>query len=196
MSNWTDERIARLKVLWAEGLSASQIAGELRGISRNAVIGKVFRLGLPGRAARQRVHTAVPSAVIPRRRVRGAISSLTAASVPRIIQRRARTTPNNLRVKKEGRTFEPDVVALPSESPEPFKCRRVTLMKRTEHQCGWIIGATAGPKTKMCGAKKEIGVSYCAFHAKLSRGHSAPEWTPERRAKFLKSTGIGAAAAP
>ena len=48
--NWTDERVEKLKRLWAEGLSASQIAAQLGGVSRNAVIGKVHRLNLPGRA--------------------------------------------------------------------------------------------------------------------------------------------------
>src|ERR1041385_458667 len=47
---WTDERVAQLTKLWADGLSASQIAAELGGITRNAVIGKVHRLGLSGRA--------------------------------------------------------------------------------------------------------------------------------------------------
>src|SRR5246127_3490779 len=49
---WTDERVENLKKLWGEGLSASQIAAELGGITRNAVIGKVHRLGLSGRAKR------------------------------------------------------------------------------------------------------------------------------------------------
>lgn len=48
--NWTDERVEKLKKLWSEGLSASQIAAQLGGVSRNAVIGKVHRLALPGRA--------------------------------------------------------------------------------------------------------------------------------------------------
>ena len=46
--SWTDERVELLKKLWADGLSASQIAAELGGITRNAVIGKVHRLGLSG----------------------------------------------------------------------------------------------------------------------------------------------------
>ena len=46
---WTDERVENLKKLWQEGLSASQIAGRLGGVTRNAVIGKVHRLGLSGR---------------------------------------------------------------------------------------------------------------------------------------------------
>ena len=46
---WTDERVELLKKLWADGLSASQIANELGSVTRNAVIGKVHRLGLSGR---------------------------------------------------------------------------------------------------------------------------------------------------
>ena len=48
--SWTDERIATLKKMWEGGSTASQIADELGGVSRNAVIGKVHRLGLAGRA--------------------------------------------------------------------------------------------------------------------------------------------------
>src|SRR5712672_1196005 len=58
---WTDERVELLKKLWADGLSASQIAAELGGITRNAVIGKVHRLGLSGRAKS-------PSSATPRPR--------------------------------------------------------------------------------------------------------------------------------
>ena len=49
--SWTDERIDRLTKMWEGGATASQIADELGGVSRNAVIGKVHRLGLSGRAA-------------------------------------------------------------------------------------------------------------------------------------------------
>src|ERR1700754_4775 len=47
--SWTDERIDRLKELWSQGKTASQIAEELGGVSRNAVIGKAHRLGLQSR---------------------------------------------------------------------------------------------------------------------------------------------------
>ncbi|MCK5576205.1 MAG: GcrA cell cycle regulator, partial [Sphingomonadales bacterium] len=48
--SWTDDRIAQLKKCWDKGLSASQIATELgEGVTRNAVIGKVHRLGLSNR---------------------------------------------------------------------------------------------------------------------------------------------------
>ncbi len=51
---WTEERVAELKKLWAEGHSASQIAKRLGSVTRNAVIGKVHRLGLSGRATPSR----------------------------------------------------------------------------------------------------------------------------------------------
>jgi len=47
--SWTDERIERLRAMWTEGKTASQIADELGGVSRNAVIGKAHRLGLDSR---------------------------------------------------------------------------------------------------------------------------------------------------
>ena len=52
--SWTDERIDQLKQMWERGMTASQIAEELGGVSRNAVIGKVHRLGLAGRASPSR----------------------------------------------------------------------------------------------------------------------------------------------
>ncbi len=58
---WTDDRVEQLKKLWDSGLSASQIAAELGNVTRNAVIGKVHRLGLSGRAKS-------PSSAAPRQR--------------------------------------------------------------------------------------------------------------------------------
>ena len=55
---WTEERVEMLKQLWTDGLSASQIARKMGGVTRNAVIGKVHRLGLSGRATPARVTTA------------------------------------------------------------------------------------------------------------------------------------------
>ncbi|MCB1360366.1 MAG: GcrA cell cycle regulator, partial [Rhodobacteraceae bacterium] len=49
--SWTDERVEMLKKMWAEGKSASQIAKELGSVTRNAVIGKVHRLGLSSRTS-------------------------------------------------------------------------------------------------------------------------------------------------
>src|SRR4029077_11918772 len=57
---WPDERVELLKKLWGEGLSASQIAGRLGSVTRNAVIGKVHRLGLSGRATTSRMKSHRP----------------------------------------------------------------------------------------------------------------------------------------
>ena len=64
--SWTDERVELLRKLWQDGLSASQIAGELgNGITRNAVIGKVHRLGMSGRVKPPSAATALPRAPKP-----------------------------------------------------------------------------------------------------------------------------------
>ena len=66
--SWTDERVETLKKMWAEGQSASQIAKELGGVTRNAVIGKVHRLGLSNRAGiseSEESEAAAPAAAAP-----------------------------------------------------------------------------------------------------------------------------------
>ncbi len=60
-ANWSDDRVEQLKTLWTEGLSASQIARALGGVTRNAVIGKVHRLGLAGRASPAAQRAAPPA---------------------------------------------------------------------------------------------------------------------------------------
>ncbi|MGB3846621.1 MAG: GcrA family cell cycle regulator, partial [Sphingopyxis sp.] len=64
--SWTDERIEQLRNMWEKGLTASQIADELGGVSRNAVIGKAHRLGLKSRPspvkATEKVKPAKPAA--------------------------------------------------------------------------------------------------------------------------------------
>ncbi len=57
LPSWTEDRVKTLSELWREGLSAAEIARRLGGVTRNAVIGKVYRLGLSGRAAPSRPST-------------------------------------------------------------------------------------------------------------------------------------------
>ncbi|MFC3088216.1 GcrA family cell cycle regulator, partial [Tabrizicola soli] len=69
--SWTDERVETLKRMWGEGQSASQIAKELGGVTRNAVIGKVHRLGLSNRVGGKEEEeeaqaTPAPAAAAPR----------------------------------------------------------------------------------------------------------------------------------
>jgi GcrA cell cycle regulator len=60
--SWTDERIDQLKQMWERGMTASQIAEELGGVSRNAVIGKAHRLGLQARPSPVRATDSTPKA--------------------------------------------------------------------------------------------------------------------------------------
>ncbi|OAN56058.1 GcrA family cell cycle regulator [Sphingobium sp. TCM1] len=65
--SWTDERIDQLKAMWERGLTASQIADELGGVSRNAVIGKAHRLGLQSRPSPVKANEAPKKAAPPRK---------------------------------------------------------------------------------------------------------------------------------
>ena len=87
--SWTDERVETLKRMWAEGQSASQIAKELGGVTRNAVIGKVHRLGLSnrvtgasGRDEEEVEAPAAPPAAAPRAEAPRAAEPLRAEPAP------------------------------------------------------------------------------------------------------------------
>ena len=66
--SWTDERIDQLKAMWERGLTASQIADELGGVSRNAVIGKAHRLGLQSRPSPVKANEVPKKAAAPLRK--------------------------------------------------------------------------------------------------------------------------------
>lgn len=66
--SWTDERIDQLKAMWEKGLTASQIADELGGVSRNAVIGKAHRLGLQSRPSPVKANEVPKKAPVPVRK--------------------------------------------------------------------------------------------------------------------------------
>ncbi|HLS18833.1 MAG TPA: GcrA family cell cycle regulator [Paracoccaceae bacterium] len=78
--SWTDERVETLKELWAEGKSASQIAKEMGGVTRNAVIGKVHRLGLSNRAKAAAAAAEEPKAAAKPAENAGAKAKTTPAS--------------------------------------------------------------------------------------------------------------------
>ena len=154
--SWTDERVEQLKKMWLDGLSASQIAGELaNGITRNAVIGKVHRLGLSGRAK-----TPAPAPARPRKAREGedapqTIAPMThgalalAADVQPVAAPAPRAASNN------------DVVIPMSE--------RVTIMDLRESMCRWPLGDPTSADFRYCGAKMQIGVGpYCAHHARIA----------------------------
>ncbi len=160
LATWTDERVELLKKLWNDGLSASQIAGELGGVTRNAVIGKVHRLGLSGRAkapasasaaARQRKPAPPrPNAPFaPAPAVRG-----NTALAP---QARIQTEP---RPEHKPEPLDPNVVV-------PFS-ERVTIMELRENMCRWPMGDPTHPDFRFCGLKTDTGVPYCGYHSRIA----------------------------
>lgn len=154
--SWTDERVELLKKLWTEGLSASQIASRMGGVTRNAVIGKVHRLGLSGRATPTR--TARPR---PRR--------ARAPSHPSG-QTMFRSSGNTaLKVQQE---MEPE--AAPEPEPTPIReieippGERRTILTLTEHTCKWPIGDPGDEEFHFCGRKPQAGMPYCPHHARIA----------------------------
>jgi GcrA cell cycle regulator len=159
--SWTDERVELLRKLWNEGLSASQVAAELGGgITRNAVIGKIHRLGLAERAK-------APSA--PRPRVaRSPRSQAGARSHGHVVGNVALAFAPRAHIAPAVRLDE-DVVIPMSE--------RVTLLELRESMCRWPMGDPTTPEFRFCGAKAPAGAGpYCAYHA-----HVAYQPVQERR---------------
>ncbi|MBA4754430.1 MAG: GcrA cell cycle regulator [Sphingobium sp.] len=81
--SWTDERIDQLKGMWERGLTASQIAEELGGVSRNAVIGKAHRLGLQSRPSPVKANDAPKKAPAPPRKPASPAPTVEAEAAPR-----------------------------------------------------------------------------------------------------------------
>lgn len=151
--SWNDERIELLKKLWGEGLSASQIAAEIGGISRNAVIGKVHRLGLSGRAK-------APAAVAPRARK-------PRASTPRPAYSRGNLA-FALRASPEEQT-EPDLepIANVFENVVPIG-QRCSILELNESTCRWPLGEPGREDFAYCGGRTVEGLPYCGYHARIA----------------------------
>lgn len=156
---WTDERVELLKKLWSEGLSASQIAGRLGGVTRNAVIGKVHRLGLAGRAttSRMKTHRARPRMAQPQ------TAAAAGAKRPQKPQRFATVGNPALRALYQPEA-EPFVPAL-EELDIPLKERK-TIQTLGECHCRWPIGDPQHADFHFCGKEKVAGLPYCQFHAR------------------------------
>ncbi|MFN3627560.1 GcrA family cell cycle regulator [Parvibaculum sp.] len=148
---WTDERVELLKKLWAEGLSASQVAKQLGGVTRNAVIGKVHRLGLSGRATPSRPARARPQA--PRTLVRGRPDPLTAEARHEDLGHDTGSERREV-ARAEERGLEP--------------AERATVLTLTEHTCKWPIGDPGRPGFHFCGRGADHGSPYCTDHARMA----------------------------
>ena len=146
---WTDDRVDLLKKLWAEGLSASQIAGRLGSVSRNAVIGKVHRLGLSGRATTSRMKSHRP-----RQRM----------ASKRMAKSRYATIGNPaLRALYNAET---NVYLPPTEELVIPVAERKSIQTLTEVTCRWPIGDPQHTEFHFCGKNKVPGLPYCEFHAR------------------------------
>ena len=143
---WTEERVEMLKKLWADGLSASQIAAELGGITRNAVIGKVHRLGLSGRAKS-------PSSSAPRPRKP---RSSTMMRVPRAHIRGNTALAYDYAVEPE-----PELIEIPVE-------QRKTLLQLNEATCHWPVGDPGSTDFFFCGGQANEGSPYCNYHSRVA----------------------------
>ncbi len=150
--SWTDERVARLAKLWADGLSASQVAAELGGVTRNAVIGKVHRLGLSGRAKPAGKSGGGPKRKASSTRRKGDGGSIRS---PRVNRRTG-----DIAIAVKPAPVEEEVVA-----PES---KKLTLMELTETTCRWPNGDPTMPGFSFCGHKTDDDKPYCKFHNKLA----------------------------
>ncbi len=156
--SWTDERIDLLRKLWLDGLSASRIAAELAdGVTRNAVIGKVHRLGLSGRVKA----VAPPAQVRPRE------------AAPQVPVRPAAVAPH-----RSGPLRSPVALAAPSHTAlQPQRASGdvvpmsdcVTIMDLRESMCRWPVGDPMSSEFRYCGDKASAGEGpYCAFHSRMA----------------------------
>jgi GcrA cell cycle regulator len=191
--SWTDERVETLKKMWAEGQSASQIAKELGGVTRNAVIGKVHRLGLsnrvgPGGAEDDEVVLAAsrpdprpepeadpfpphgapadaPRPTDPPRATaeRPAPAPANGATVTPLPVRKA-IIPAGQPLPPQPSANEISPEALASVREVEKRAKRLTLMELTERTCKWPIGDPATDDFWFCGLPSLPGKPYCEAH--------------------------------
>src|SRR5262249_38365017 len=147
---WTDDRVELLKRLWTDGLSASQIAAELGGITRNAVIGKVHRLGLSGRAKS-------PSSTVPRPR------KPRAPGMMRLPRPSMRGNTPLATMYGTAVQSEPELV----ENIIPIG-QRGSLLALKDSKCGGPIGDPGTPEFFFCGGTPVEGLPYCNYHSRVA----------------------------
>jgi len=189
--SWTDERVEQLKKMWGEGLSASQIAKELGGVTRNAVIGKVHRLGLSNRtaggsaaeakpakpaakakpakpaapkaAAKPAAETAKTAAAASSKNAASSDDDDSPAPIPMSAARRAIIPAGQpLPPQPSANEIDPEALARVSEVEKTAK--RLNLMELTERTCKWPVGDPATDDFWFCGLPSEAGKPYCEAH--------------------------------
>jgi len=185
--SWTDERVETLKKMWGDGQSASQIAKELGGVTRNAVIGKVHRLGLSNRAGTGAAAPAAKHAPKekPSETVEAPSAKPTNKPAPKAKPSMAVAITEELDLDENGipisaarRAIIPAGQPLPPQpsaneiSPEALAkvnevektAKRLTLMELTEKTCKWPVGDPATEDFWFCGLPVQQGKPYCEAH--------------------------------
>ena len=158
--SWTDERVELLKKMWSEGQSASQIAKELGGVTRNAVIGKVHRLGLSNRsggAAPAAKRDPAPAAK-PAEEEEPAPATVAATPARKQIIPAGQPLPP----QPSANEISPEALAKVSEIEK--KAKKLTLMELTERTCKWPVGDPATEDFWFCGLPVQAGKPYCEAH--------------------------------
>ena len=178
--SWTDERVEKLKKMWGEGQSASQIAKELGGVTRNAVIGKVHRLGLSNRSGgggakadskpKAAPKTEAKPKPAPKAKPTPEPAAEAAAPAPEPVP--ARPTPparkaiipagQPLPPQPSANEISPEALAKVSEVEK--KAKRLSLMELTERTCKWPVGDPATDDFWFCGLPVQQGKPYCEAH--------------------------------
>ncbi|MEL6609357.1 MAG: GcrA family cell cycle regulator [Pseudomonadota bacterium] len=174
--SWTDERVEILKKMWGEGQSASVIAKELGGVTRNAVIGKVHRLGLSNRAGATGTAKAAPKKEAAKPAAAAKAKPAAAATPPTPEPKTESATPEarpaNLRKiipagqplppQPSANEISPEALAKVNEVEKTAK--KISLMELTERTCKWPIGDPATEDFWFCGLPVQAGKPYCEAH--------------------------------
>jgi GcrA cell cycle regulator len=162
---WTEDRVETLKKLWADGLSASQIAGKLgMGVTRNAVIGKVHRLNLAGRVT-------APRNQAPRAQRKAPGTG--GPSIPRSPSAPSMPTAGATALKSYAQPHSsPRLAPLPEPKPlrlvESSKDGRITILHLSDKTCKWPIGDPTHDDFCFCGHGPRDGSPYCEYHARMA----------------------------
>ncbi len=172
--NWTDERVELLKKLWGEGLSASQIAAQLGGVSRNAVIGKVHRLKLSGRgktttaaprSKKVNAATAAPRPAASAPAQQGATASAAATMRTATVTKTVGATALQMEYAAEAVV---ETVVKPSSNVVVPISRKLTLLQLSERTCKWPIGDPLSEDFHFCGSESGESSPYCSYHSRLA----------------------------
>jgi GcrA cell cycle regulator len=188
--SWTDERIDRLKELWSQGVTASQIADELGGVSRNAVIGKAHRLGLQSRPSPVKPNEAeaapapaekperkaappepkpAPKAA-PEKSAPEPAAPATASAEPKASpQPQIRSIGPGGFVRQGPSDQQAPIPPAPPRrlvpaKPSPDIADKTSLLDLNEKICKWPIGHPGEPDFHFCGKQSNPGFPYCVEH--------------------------------